>query len=1125
MKENWILWPLGRQKYVKRCFLGMRLTMYLLLLGTLHLAANTYSQNSSVSLNMHQVSLREVVEKLQKVTDYTFLYKNDLLNTGDRLNVNVKDREIREVLNEILSPRGLAFEIDDKVVVIRRQVMTQQQVEGIRIQGKVVDEKQISLPGVTVLVKGTDLGVTTDEQGKFQLQLPKSSQEVVLVFSFVGMKKKEVSWKGEAELKVVMAVEAAEMEEVVVTGIFERKKESFTGSASTFKGEQLKMVSNQNILSGLRSLDPAFAIIENNQYGSDPNRLPDIEIRGKSSIVGFKETFGEDPNQPLFILDGFETTLQTVMDLSMDRVASLTILKDAASTAIYGAKAANGVIVIETKTPEKGKLRLSYNGNFDVTMADLSDYNLMNAREKLEFEKLARKNEYTNSITAEKDKEYRYARIQAEIERGVDTYWLSEPLRVGFNHRHNLYAEGGDGQMRYGLGLSYNNTQGVMKGSGKEIVSGNIDLLYRVKNLIFSNKFSMDYRTNENPAVVFSEYAAANPYYRKRNENGEVEKWLENTKYSPTTGYEIIGETPVGNPLYNAALNNFDREKSTLFRNNFIIEWSIYNNLKLRGRIGITKSNSESETFLSPEHTQFEETDKLEKGSYRNTHMDDFSYESDFTVRYGCLLKEVHQLNVVGGTYIYAQQGNRKGFSAVGFPVGNYVTPSFANAYTPNSKPTYVGSIRRSASFYLNGGYAYNNRYLLDFNIRSDGSSVFGSNKRYTTTWAVGLAWNLYNEKFMAGASQLIDMLRFRASVGNPGNQNFGSFQTFTTYRFDNWLMNGFGTGVIIEGYGNPDLKWQKTLDKNVGMDLSMFGNRFHVTLDLYHKNTDPLLAVIGIPSSVGTSQMLTNIGRQVEKGINGTVKYSPLYRPEERKNYTISINFRTSKAEYAHIGNKLDQFNTENKSTNSTSLARYYDGGSPTALWSVRSAGIDPSSGKEVFVKKDGTYTFQYDYDEEVVVGNSRPKVEGVIGNTFYYKGFSCSLQLRYSLGGDVFNNALYSKVENISSEGLKTNQDKRALSQRWINPGDIAKYKDISLNEYTPISSRFVQKNNYLSIESVRLGYEFESKLVQRIGMSQLSLNAYMNDIARFSSIKSERGIDYPFARTLSISVSATF
>ena len=1105
-----------------KTFLVMRLTVFFMFCFIVGGHATGLSQYR-LSMKLGDTTFKQLFEEIRKQTGCIVMYSDDMLDKNERVKADFSDESLEQVLDVVLAGKGLRYEKNAEFITIMKAVLPQA-TEARTITGKVKDTQGNTVPGVSVFIKGTTVGVATDADGLFKLTIPEQ-KDIVLVFSFVGMKTQEVALKNQKEINIVMEEDAKVMDEVVVTGIFERKKESFTGSASTFKGEQLKMVSNQNILSGLRSLDPAFAIIENNQYGSDPNRLPDIEIRGKSSIVGFKETFGEDPNQPLFILDGFETTLQTVMDLSMDRVASLTILKDAASTAIYGAKAANGVIVIETKTPEKGKLRLSYNGNFDVTMADLSDYNLMNAREKLEFEKLARKNEYSNSITAEKDKEYRYAWIEAEIERGVDTYWLSEPLRVGFNHRHNLYAEGGDGQMRYGLGLSYNNTQGVMKGSGKEIVSGNIDLLYRVKNLIFSNKFSMDYRTNENPAVLFSEYAAANPYYRKRNENGEVEKWLENTRYSPTAGYENIGESPVGNPLYNATLNNFNREKSTLFRNNFIIEWSIYNNLKLRGRIGITKSNSESEIFLSPEHTQFEETDKLEKGSYQNTHMDDFSYESDFTVRYGCLLKEVHQLNVVGGTYIYAQEGNRKGFSAVGFPEGNYVTPSFANAYTPNSKPTYVGSIRRSASFYLNGGYAYNNRYLLDFNIRSDGSSVFGSNKRYTTTWAVGLAWNLYNEKFMAGASQLIDMLRFRASIGNPGNQNFGSFQTFTTYRFDNWLMNGFGTGVIIEGYGNPDLKWQKTLDKNIGMDLSMFGNRFHVTLDLYHKNTDPLLAVIGIPSSVGTSQMLTNIGRQVEKGINGTIKYSPLYRPEERKNYTISVNFRTSKAEYAHIGNKLDQFNTENKSTNSTSLSRYYDGGSPTALWSVRSAGIDPSSGKEVFVKKDGTYTFQYDYDEEVVVGNSRPKIEGVIGNTLYYKGFSCSLQLRYSLGGDVFNNALYSKVENISSEGLKSNQDKRALSQRWVNPGDIAKYKDISLTEYTPISSRFVQKNNYLSIESVRLGYEFGPELVRRIGMSQLSLNAYMNDIARFSSIKSERGIDYPFARTLSVSVSATF
>ena len=372
----------------------------------------------------------------------------------------------------------------------------------------------------------------------------------------------------------------------------------------------------------------------------------------------------------------------------------------------------------------------------------------------------------------------------------------------------------------------------------------------------------------------------------------------------------------------------------------------------------------------------------------------------------------------------------------------------------------------------------------------------------------------------MAGASQLIDMLRFRASIGNPGNQNFGSFQTFTTYRFDNWLMNGFGTGVIIEGYGNPDLKWQKTLDKNIGMDLSMFGNRFHVTLDLYHKNTDPLLAVIGIPSSVGTSQMLTNIGRQVEKGINGTIKYSPLYRPEERKNYTISVNFRTSKAEYAHIGNKLDQFNTENKSTNSTSLSRYYDGGSPTSLWAVRSLGINPSDGREVFQTKEGDYTFEYNVKDEVVVGNSEPKLEGVVGSTFYYKGFSFSMYFRYSFGADVFTKATYTKVENISRNQLSYNQDKRALYDRWQKPGDHAKFKAISLTESTPISSRFVLRENYLKAESLSVGYDFDSEAIQKLGIQSLRLQANTTDLFRISSITEERGIEYPFARSFSFS-----
>ena len=402
-----------------------------------------------------------------------------------------------------------------------------------------------------------------------------------------------------------------------------------------------------------------------------------IRIRGAASVNG--------GNSPLVVIDGFPITPNEgtgLESISPEEIENITILKDAASTSLYGSRAANGVVVITTVAPQMGKLNVSYNFTGDVTVPDLSDYNLMKAREKPEFEKLARKNEYSNSITAEKDKEYRYAWIEAEIERGVDTYWLSEPLRVGFNHRHNLYAEGGDGQMRYGLGLSYNNTQGGMKGSGKEIVSGNIDLLYRVKNLIFSNKFSMDYRTNENPAVLFSEYAAANPYYRKRNENGEVEKWLENTRYSPTAGYENIGESPVGNPLYNATLNTKNRTTSFSVRNLFSVEYNPNSDLRLIGSFSLSKGNGKTDVFRPAQHTAFEGiADPTKRGDFRRTQQENFQYSLDLTASYNKLLGEVHYVTANARMSVQESKDESYGAHVTGFPNENMDGILFGKEY------------------------------------------------------------------------------------------------------------------------------------------------------------------------------------------------------------------------------------------------------------------------------------------------------------------------------------------------------------------------------------------------------------------------------------------------------------
>lgn len=1081
-----------------------KLTLICLFLGIFQLQA----RSQSVTLNLKNVPLKQVLWAIENQTDFVFMYSKDDLRQGGNVSVNLNNESVEKALQTCLQGTGLTYVIQDGVIVLR-PAPNMQVPARIEVTGQVRDRQGNILPGVTILLKGTTVGSVTDTEGRFRFEIPEL-KDIVLVFSFVGMKKKELAYRGEKELHVVMEEETTEMEEVVITGIFERRKESFTGAATTYSSQELKRVGNQNVIQSLKSLDPAFAILENNEFGSDPNHLPDLEIRGKSSIVGLKEQYNVDPNQPLFILDGFETSLQTIMDLDMDRVASITILKDAASTAIYGSKAANGVVVVETVRPEKGKLRVNYSGNFNVQMPDLSSYKLMNSEEKLRFEVLAGRYKSSGATNYMELQQLYNARL-ANVRSGVNTYWLGEPVRIGLNHRHSLYAEGGDDNMRYGIGISYNGITGVMKESERNVFSGNLDLIYRKNRFLFSNKLTINYNSTHDPIVAYSEYAEANPYYKKRNDAGEVEKWLEYNTYAK-----------VQNPLWNASLNSRNLGRMFGVTNNFSAEYNPLTFLKLRARFGVTKSFTETDQFTSPEDTQFDQKSSLEKGSLTYRNNKGLNYEAEFTASLGYLFREIHRINLVAGGNLSSSETLSNGYSAIGFPKGDFDTPAFSKGYPENGKPSFGESTTRSVSAYVNGGYALKDRYLLDLTWRLSGSSVFGTNKRYTNTWSVGLAWNLHHENFIRDHVAWITLLKIRGSVGNPGNQNFSSYQTISTYTFQTYRSNYFEQGVLLNSLGNPELEWQTTLDKNIGLDLTLWNNRFSVNVDYFDKVTDPLLVSINVPSSLGMSTVMTNIGKQTSRGLNGTLTFSPVYKPNERIVWSLRYNFRTQKTSYSDIANRLDKFNESNRNVN---LTRYYDGADPDALYAVRSHGIDPATGKEVFIRKDGTYTFDFDYNDEVKVGTQRSKLEGILGTSFSYKGFSVNLDFRYRWGGKAFNSALYNKVENISFAALSKNQDKRALYDRWQNPGDVVPFKGISLTETTPMSSRFVEKDNSIALESFRVGYEFDSAKLKTIGLHALRLNAYMNDIFRISSIKTERGISYPFARSVSFSLSAAF
>ncbi len=1083
-----------------------------LILGILFFSITASSFSQKITLELGKVKLSQALKSIKKETNIDFFYSDNQLDVSRVVTVNYKDADILKIVSDLV---GTNFDVEktaDNIILIT-PASTKKVQKIINVKGKVTDEQGAVLPGVTVFIKETRRGTTTDLDGNYSIDVDENS---TLVFSSIGMVALEVQVAGQSVINVKLKEDVSELGEVVITGIVNRKKESFTGAVTTVSTEELKTVGNLNVVQSLKTLDPSFVIIENTDMGSNPNIMPTIEVRGQTSITttGVADEFGGNPNQPLFILDGFETDLRTIVDLDMNRVASMTILKDAASTALYGAKSANGVVVVETIRPQSGKLRVNYTGDFRVEVPDFSDYNLMNSEEKLEFERLSGR-----WTAPEHDplKQYQldvlYNERLAEIRRGVETYWLDEPTEVGFTQGHSLYVDGGSDNFTFGVGVNYKNQKGVMIGSGRETWGGTINLNYRKGKLNISNTLYLNgYESTESKYGSFIDFAEANPYYRPRDENGEITHYLDR---------DADALLNIVNPLYNSTLNNSSGSNNFSVQNNLRGIYKISNEFRIQANLQLRKGITTDETFLDPEHEIFLKRDILEKGSYTNSRVDEFSYRFNAMASYAKIFNNDHNLNVNLRAEAEQTKKERLGFEALGFPFGTNGNPAFSFGFREGSRPSTAMSIYRRVNVLGSANYTYKNKYLADATYRLDGSTTFGKNEKFSPFWSVGLGWNIHNEFDMD--PEQVQMLKLRGSIGTTGNQGFGSLTSTSIYGF-NSNINIFGQGLNIRTLANPDLKWQKTLDASFGIDAVFFENRLSATINYFNKNTDPLVVAVDLPSSTGVFGYPINTGNLISKGSEVILRYSPIYSLEDRIVWTLGYTA-------AMVTSKFDGFNNTLKSLNdsqlsSRTLQRYRDGFSPDDLWAVPSLGIDPATGKEVFLTKDGQQSFEYDINNETVMGNSRPDVEGVISSNLRIKNFTLGINLRYRIGAEKFNYALYSKVENISREGLAVNQDARALYDRWQNPGDLSSFKSISLTDETFISSRFIQEENELIGESINIGYDFnDSKWVKNIGLTNLRLKAYMNDIFRLSTINVERGINYPFARAVSFSLNASF
>lgn len=1003
---------------------------------------------------------------------------------------------------------------------------------GNYVYGRVIEKlSKEPMVGVTIRLDGHSTGVITDINGCYVLTLPEKGG--LVIYSYIGFETRKIKVTSRQKVDVQMVEATESIQEVIVTGYNSIQKESFTGNITKIEKEDLLKVNPNNLISAIQTFDPSFRIQENLAAGSDPNSLPQFVLRGQTGIgettLGqtstssiSREVLSGNSNLPIFILDGFEVDVEKIYDLDMNSIHSINILKDAAATAMYGSRAANGVIVIERRAPEAGKFRVQYSGVLSAELPDLSSYNLMNAREKLETERLAglydsntpEIDPYTNGY---------YQRLN-NVLTGVDTYWLSQGLRTALNHKHSVFIDGGENDVRWGVELGFRGTEGVMKHSSRKNANAAFYVDYRIGGLQIKNKVTYTYnKSTDVPFNSFSDYSHLLPYMRLYDENGDYVRRLE--KFDGASGTQV-------NPLYEINFyNSFDHSGYDEVTDDLSLNWRITDGLRLRGQFSVLMRNSTGDLYKDPASASYSASTGNINGEKTESTQKRTVIDGSLSLMYNNTFKG-HNLNICLSSNMRQTQSTASETRYRGFPGGDLVSSNYAAEVY--GKPSSSDNTTRLVGALLTSNYTYNNIYLADLTGRIDGSSEFGSDKRWSMFWSTGAGINIHNYDFMK-SNELFSMLKFRASYGLTGKTNFSLYSAKDMYQLqtDSWYPTGYG--VFLYQMGNPNLKWERKYTLDYGVEIGLWHDKIYLKASAYDERTIDLITDYTIPSSTGFTSYKENMGKVKNTGVELELRarlYSDrnwlfqLYGSFARNKNTI-IEISQAMRDYnKRVEELFSGYNPESSSDSkyAKTYLKYYEGASLTSIYGMKSLGISPTNGKEIYLRRNGDVTDVWSADEWTIIGDTAPKGQGSFGYTLSYKQLSMFASFLYTFGGDAYNNTLVSYVENADIKN--DNVDKRVLLDRWQKPGDITTMKDIrDRNVTTGASSRFVQKNNTLQWSSLTMSYNFRPEQLKKLHLSDLRLSFTMNDLFYWSTIRQERGLDYPYSRSFNLTTNIIF
>lgn len=1089
MVKNYYFQPKGNisiPMLLSKMSRAMKLTCILLCISVgFAFASQSYAQNATLSMNMVNRTVLDVLDAIEKQSDFQFFYNSKIVNVHRKVSMTVKNKDVFTILELLFENTNIDYKVVDKDVIltmVNKDNVVDRKTD--KVTGVVKDERSGEpIIGANVIIKGTTNGTITDLGGNFSLEV---SEGAALQISYIGYNSQEYLFKGERNLLIKLKEDTQKLDEVVVVGYSTKNQSQLSSSVSVVTEQALQGVSSDNISKILQG--KSSGVVVSNQTGH-PGSTPTIIVRGTGSIGA--------GTAPLYVVDGIIGGIANPND-----IASISILKDAAATGLYGSRAANGVIIITTKSGKAGKTRINVDSSFGYGWKPSSNLKMMNSKEFYDLNKVMYTDKYNTMYDSYLSKlmQSNPSPSQAEIDAymvnqklsptlngyieenipaslmNTNTDWQDLTYRTAVSHNHSVSVSGGGEKTQFYAALNYYKEDGTFIMTGYE----QFNLRANIKHNI-TDKFSITFRTNNryskkesnpNADALWDSYVLL-PWDDPYNPDGTMKKGTEP---------EWRGRHK-RNLLYPMQYN-YNHLKKKSFTTDIKLEYKVTDWLTLS-----TTNRVESETSIGEIYYDKRTTEGANsKGELSNPTTDGSTI---LTSNLATLSKDFgkHSLSGIIG-YEY-QKSTLSNITAIGMGI----EPGFEILDVTAEAKKVAGGKEESifSSVFFQADYAYNNRYFFVGSYRRDGSSRFGTENRYGNFYSLGGSWLLSNESFLSEYENL-DILKLRLSFGTTGNANIADFLSYGIYNYDAQYAGSIAS--YPAQMPNPYLTWEVAHTLNVGVDVGFF-NRIRLELDAYQRTNKDLLQDVPLSSSSGFTTQKRNVGSVRNRGVDINLQTQNI---TGEFNWLTNVNFSLNRNKVLKLSDGNPIVSGNKSIAEGHELGYFY-----MREW----AGVDAQTGNPLWVRwldengntineNDGTKpakietTSVYNDASLLYTKTIHPKFTAGFRNTLSYKGFELDFLFNIVCGSNVYNSAR----ELIDSDGTQATQNFMKLMDdwsRWEKPGDIATHPKLVLDSKSnsnKVSSRYIENASHIRLQNITFSYTFPKKWIEKLYLNNLRL-----------------------------------